>query len=161
MQKENYSVDGLDHLDRSIIQTLRKNSRLGIKQIAGTIGLTTTPTFERIKRLERTGVIKGYTIDVDRTKIARGLCVFCYVSLKEHNLELLQKFEQQVVGLAEVERCYHVAGEHDYVLFISVPDMEAYAHFLKNELTAIPSISNVHSTFVLSEIPTVLSGSSI
>jgi Lrp/AsnC family transcriptional regulator, leucine-responsive regulatory protein len=148
-------MEKLDNTDRAILGILKKNARIGTKQVADQIGLTTTPTFERIKRLERIGVITGYTLSTDRKKIGRGLCIFCYVTLKEHNLELLKQFEERVAELAQVEQCFHVAGDHDYVLFISVPDMEAYEHFLKNQLTAIPSISNVHSTFVLSEIPTV------
>jgi len=64
----------------------------------------------------------------------------------------LEGFEKKVVGLKQVEQCFHVAGDHDYLLFISVSDMEEYEHFLKNELTAIPSIANVHSSFVLSEV---------
>jgi DNA-binding Lrp family transcriptional regulator len=145
-------MERLDDIDLKIIDVLKKNARSGIKQVAENVGLTSTPTFERIKRMERTGVIDGYTVQLDRKRIGRALCAFCYVTLREHNLDLLQQFEKKVIELAQVEKCYHVAGEHDYILFISVPDMEAYEYFLKNELTAIPSISNVHSTFILSEI---------
>lgn len=145
-------MEQLDHIDRAILECLSENAKQSLKEIAEQIGLSTTPTFERIKRLERTGVIAKYTVQLDRKKVGRGLCVFCHVTLREHKLEMLEGFERKVVGLKQVEQCYHVAGDHDYLLFISVSDMEEYEHFLKNELTAIPSIANVHSSFVLSEV---------
>lgn len=145
-------MEKLDLIDQAIIECLQENAKQSVKQIASQVGLSVTPTFERIKRLERTGVIDRYTVELDRKKIGRGLCVFCHVTLREHKLELLEGFEKKVVGLKQVEQCFHVAGDHDYLLFISVSDMEEYEHFLKNELTAIPSIANVHSSFVLSEV---------
>jgi DNA-binding Lrp family transcriptional regulator len=114
--------------------------------------LTVTPTYERIKRLERIGVITSYTACLNKKLIGKGLQVFCQVSLKEHNLELLESFEQMVVSFDEVSNCYHIAGDHDYALLIEVSDMGEYEAFLKQSLAKIPSIMNVQSSFVMSAI---------
>ena len=142
----------MDAIDNAIIEILSENSKLGTKEIAIQVGLTITPTYERIKRLERSGVIKRYTVDLDKKAIGKNLQVFCQVSLKEHNLKLLKKFEEQVVSLPEVSACYHIAGDHDYALLIEVYDMDAYETFLREKLAVIPSIGNVQSSFVMSEI---------
>lgn len=149
-------MNKLDKVDMAILDCLQENAKMSTKQIAEQVGLSTTPTFERVKRLEREGVINKYTVELDRKKIGRSLCVFCHVTLREHKLEHLEGFERKVVGLSQVEYCYHLAGNHDYLLFISVSDMEEYEHFLKNELTAIPSIANVHSSFVLSDVRSLI-----
>lgn len=142
----------MDKIDREILEILRKNAKLGMKEIAGQIGLTVTPTYERVRRLERSGVITGYTVQLNKKKIGKNLQVFCQVSLKEHNLTLLKKFENQVVNLPQVSACYHIAGDHDYALLIEVEDMDAYENFLREHLASIPSIANVQSSFVMSEI---------
>ena len=142
----------MDKIDQAILEILTENSKLGTKEIAAQVGLTITPTYERIKRLEKSGVIKSYTVELDKNAIGKGLQVFCQVSLKEHNLKLLKKFEDQVVEFPEVTACYHIAGDHDYALLIEVFDMSAYEQFLREKLATIPSIANVQSSFVMSEI---------
>ena len=133
----------MDKIDRAILEILSENSKLGTKEIATQVGLTLTPTYERIKRLEKSGVIKNYTVELDRKAIGKSLQVFCQVSLKEHNLKLLKKFEDQVVEFPEVSACYHIAGDHDYALLIEVFDMSAYEKLLREKLATIPSIANV------------------
>ncbi len=142
----------MDAIDRAILEILEENAKLGTKEIAQQVGLSVTPTYERIKKLEREGIIQRYTIELDKKKIGKGLQVICYVSLKEHNLNLLQQFEEQIIALPEVVTCYHVAGDHDYALMIDIQDMETYEQFLRHKLTAIPSIVNVRSSFVMNEI---------
>lgn len=142
----------LDDIDYAIIEILQENSKLGMKEIAVQIGLTVTPTYERIKKMEKTGVIQGYSVRLDKRKIGKGLNVFCMVSLKEHNLELLEVFEKKIKSLKEVENCFHIAGDYDYVMQIEVADMDEYETFLKYKLASIPSISNVQSSFVMSTI---------
>ena len=133
----------MDKIDRAILEILSENSKLGTKEIATQVGLTLTPTYERIKRLEKSGVIKNYTVELDRKAIGKSLQVFCQVSLKEHNLKLLKKFEDQVVEFPE---------DHDYALLIEVFDMSAYEKLLREKLATIPSIANVQSSFVMREI---------
>ncbi|MDC0099850.1 Lrp/AsnC family transcriptional regulator [Crocinitomicaceae bacterium] len=125
----------MDKIDRAILEILSENSKLGTKEIAMQVGLTLTPTYERIKRLEKSGVIKNYTVELDKKAIGKSLQVFCQVSLKEHNLKLLKKFEDQVVEFPEVSACYHIAGDHDYALLIEVFDMSAYEKLLREKIS--------------------------
>ncbi|GAB5417217.1 MAG: Lrp/AsnC family transcriptional regulator [Crocinitomicaceae bacterium] len=142
----------MDAIDRAILEILEENAKLGTKEIASQVGLSVTPTYERIKKLEREGIIQRYTIEVDKKSTGKGLQVFCYVSLKEHNLELLRRFEKQIISLPEVATCFHIAGDHDYALMVEIQDMETYEQFLRHKLTTIPSIVNVRSSFVMNEI---------
>jgi len=142
----------VDKIDKAILEILEENSKLGTKEVAAQVGLTVTPTYERIKRLERDGVIKKYTIELDKNQVGKNLQVFCHVSLKEHNLELLKQFENKITVLPEVSACYHIAGDHDYALFIEVSNIQSYEQFLLQKLAIIPSIANVQSFFVMNEI---------
>ena len=142
----------LDKIDKKILSIFSSNSKLGNKEIATEIGLSITPTFERIKRLERHGVIKNYVAILDKKKIDKGLHVLCQVSLKAHNLDLLLGFENEIVHLHEVNSCYHIAGNYDYLLSIEVKDMDEYQEFLKQKLASIPNIANVQSSFVMSTL---------
>lgn len=152
-QTEKHSEEvQLDETDLRILEILRSNSKLGNKEIAADVGLSVTPTFERIKRMERQGVIKGYTAVLDKKKIGKGLLVLCQVSLRAHNSDLLIGFEDEVVHLDEVASCYHIAGNYDYLLSIEVKDMDEYQRFLKEKLAAIPNIANVQSSFVMSTL---------
>lgn len=142
----------IDDIDRKIIKLLVKNSKSGNKEIAEKVGLTITPTYERIKRLEREGIIESYTVKLNKKRTGKGLLVFCMVSLKEHNADLIKEFENDVVHLKEVSSCHHIAGDYDYLLQIEVNDIEEYQKFLKKKLASIPNIANVRSSFAMSTL---------
>ena len=142
----------MDKIDKAILEILEENAKLGTKEIASQIGLTVTPTYERIKRLEKAGVIKRYTVELDSFQIGKGLQIFCYVTLKEHKRKTIEEFESKVMRLAEITACYHIAGNHDYALHIRVSDMVEYENFLRDRLATLPSIANVQSSFVMREI---------
>lgn len=142
----------LDHVDRSLLMLLQKDSTQTIKQLAATLHLTSTPVFERIKRLEKAGIIKRYRAEINAEKIGKELLIFSHVSLKEHSKEFLQNFEDQIRQLPEVADCFHVSGEHDYLLKVYVSNMKGYREFLTEKLAKIKNISNVHSSFVVESI---------
>jgi Lrp/AsnC family leucine-responsive transcriptional regulator len=142
----------LDGIDKQIIKLLQENGKMNNKEVAGKIGLSVTPTFERIKRLERMGVIEGYTAVINRKAIGKDLKVMCQVSLKSHEKEGIDVFESAIRELKEVSHAYHVAGATDYLLTIEVASMEVYQDFLKNQLARIPHIGQVNSSFVMSEL---------
>lgn len=142
----------LDVLDLKIIEILKENSKLSYKEIADKIGLSTTPTYERIKRLEKNNVILKYTIYENKVLLDKGMKVYCQVSLKGHNKELIELFEKEVIKLKEVVTLHHIAGNMDYLLFIETKDIETYHHFLREKLASIPNIANVQSSFVLKSL---------
>ncbi|MDZ4705309.1 MAG: Lrp/AsnC family transcriptional regulator [Saprospiraceae bacterium] len=122
------------------------------KEVAAQLNMTTTPVYERIKRMEEDGYIRKYVALADKDKLGLSLLAFCNVSLKEHARDALLNFEEQVRDLPEVIECYHIAGLFDYLLKVVVTDMAAYQHFIVNKLAAFDNIGNVQSMFVMTEI---------
>jgi DNA-binding Lrp family transcriptional regulator len=142
----------LDKTDRQILKLLQNDCMMNTKQIADKVGLTITPVHERIKRMEKVGVIEKYVAILNKAKVGRSLTVFCNVSLQLHSRPQLKKFEQSIVKFDEVMECYHTAGTFDYLLKVITEDMNAYQLFLTNKLAALENISNVQSSFVMTEI---------
>ncbi len=143
-------IVNLDVTDKKILNLLQQNSKANIKEIALKIGLTQTPTYERIKRLEKDGVIKNYIAVLDKEKVGYTIEVFCQVTLLVHSKEMITRFENAINKIDEVMECFHVAGNYDYLLKIIVKDMNSYQAFLKNKLSVLDSVANVQSTFVMS-----------
>lgn len=142
----------LDATDLRILQLLQEDAKITTKEIAAQLGMTTTPVFERIKRMEREGFIKNYVALLDKTKVGLGLVAFTNVSLKEHFTDFLMRFEEAVRLLPEVMECYHIAGHYDYLLKVVVKDMPAYQHFVAKKLAGFENIGRVQSSFVMTEV---------
>jgi Lrp/AsnC family leucine-responsive transcriptional regulator len=142
----------LDEIDYKILHLLQEDAQTTNKEIAAKLGLTTTPVHERIKRMERDGVIQKYTAIIDRRKLDKNLIVFVNVSLKEHAKEFLEKFENEVQLLNEVVECYCISGDSDFLLKIIVKDMDEYRNFILNKLAALSNIGNAQSHFVVTEV---------
>ena len=145
-------MESLDRTDVKILNLLQQNSRLTNKELAYELGLTVTPVYERVKRLEKHGYIKQYVALLDTNKLGQGLIVMAQISLKEHAKHQLKKFEEKIRPLPQVMECYYVAGGSDYILKIAVPNMDAYQKFLVDELATIEHIGHVQSFFVMTEI---------
>lgn len=142
----------MDKTDRSILLLLQKDGKITIKEIAERLNLTTTPIFERVKKLEREGYIKSYKAILDRKKAGLQLMVFCNVTLNLHQTDYLKKFEKDIQQFPEVVECYHVAGMFDYLIKIYAENMERYQDFLSNKLASLENISKVQSSFVMTEV---------
>ncbi len=140
----------LDETDKKILTILQQNSKANIKEIGLKISLTQTPTYERIERLEKLGIIQKYIAVLNKEKIGYTVEVFCQVTLLVHSKELITKFEKAVNAMEEVIECFHVAGNYDYLLKVIVKNMNSYQYFLKNKLSVLDSVGNVQSTFVMS-----------
>lgn len=143
---ESYQID---EIDSKILELIKRNSKLGTKEIASQVGLTVTPTYERIKRLEKRGIIKSYIAIIDKKKQGFALSVLCNVQLKSHAAEFLDEFEEKIIHLEEVTDCFHIAGNFDYLLKVTIKDMDSYAVFVKEKLAVIPHIATVQSSFVM------------
>lgn len=142
----------MDKIDRAILNHLQHDAKLNIKQIASKVGLTVTPTYERIKRLELNGVIKSYVAILDKEKIDKTLEVFCNVSLSSHSKDIITSFEVKIANFHEVMDCYHITGQSDYLLKIIVADINEYQQFLVNKLAVLDNVSNVQSQFVMTNV---------
>lgn len=142
----------LDNTDKKLLTLLQNDAKLTTKQLAHHLGLTLTPVFERIKKLEKQGAISKYVAILNKEKIGRKLIAFCNVSIKEHSREFIHNFESQIIDFPEVMECYHIAGMYDYMLKINTRDMDSYHDFIYNKLATIENIGNVRSSFVMNEL---------
>ena len=142
----------LHKLDIEILNILQKDSTIAVKDIGERIGLSTTPTYERLKRLEQEGVITKYVALVDREKVGLNLLVYCNIVLKEQSKKTLMSFESAVLKMPEVLEVISISGTYDYMLKIVAQDINAYNDFVVNVISNIPNIGQYHSNIVLKEV---------
>ncbi len=142
----------LDSIDKKLLSLLQTDSKMTSKELSLKLNLSVTAVYERIKKLEREGIIANYVALLNRNKISKGFVVFCHIKLIQHAKEFLQKFEHEVVRLDEVLECFHVSGDYDYILKVCVENMEAYREFMVTKLTTLQHIGSTHSTFMISEV---------
>ena len=145
-------IEKLDHVDLQILRTLQGNARLTIKELASKVSLSSTPVFERLKRLENSGYIKKYIAVLDAEKLNQGFVVFCNVKLSRINREIAEEFTRIIRGIPEVTECYNISGSYDYLLKIHAPNMKYYQEFLLNVLGTIGSLGSLESMFVMDEV---------
>ena len=141
----------MDFIDKQIIRFLQNDAKMTIKEIASKLNLSTTPVFERIKKLEENNVITGYHAQINKSALNLELTVFCAISLKEHQHEYLMQFEKEINQLNEVLFCYHLGGNADYLLHIVVKNINAYHEFITLKLAIVQNIATVQSSFVMKE----------
>ena len=141
-----------DSIDRKLISQLQKDSKVTTKQLSLELNLSVTAVYERIKKLERVGVIEKYVAVVNKEKIGKSFMVFCHIKLVKHSNEYITKFESEVVQFDEVLECYNVSGDNDYILKVVVRNMKAYRGFINLKLTSLDHIGSTHSTFIMSEL---------
>ena len=141
----------LDATDIKILELLQKDARATTKSLSSQLNLSTTPVFERIKRLERDGIINKYVALIDAKKVDLLLTAFISISLTKHTRMYLEKFVNEVNNYPEVMECYHIAGNFDFLLKVLVRDIEAYESFTLSKLSTIANLGQVHSSFVLSK----------
>jgi Lrp/AsnC family leucine-responsive transcriptional regulator len=141
-----------DAVDLKLLNLLQRDGKQTTKWLAQQCGLSSTAVFERVKRLENSGIINRYVALLDNNKIGKSLRVFCQVALNQHVKTNVIQFENEVSQLPEVVSCYHIGGAYDYMLEILVRDMQEYRNFLVGKLTAINSIGSTQSSFVIAEV---------
>jgi len=142
----------LDKTDRRILNLIQTNARLTIQEIGQQINLSKTPVHERIKRLEREGVIAQYVTLIDKKKVGNSLMVYCQVTLDKQTRDTFAGFDTAVRDLPEVLECNRVSGTFDYLLKIVSRDMEAYNRFYQERLSVIPGMLHISSFFVMDEV---------
>ena len=141
----------LDETDRKILRILQHNSDLTVKELAAKLHLSTSPTFERQKRLERDGYIERYMAVLNPRKVGNGIMVLCNIRLKQHSQELIQEFMDVVQNIEEITECYNTSGDYDFLIKVYAHDMKSYQQFMLNTLGTINCIGSLHSIFVIDE----------
>ncbi|QUQ65776.1 Lrp/AsnC family transcriptional regulator [Kutzneria sp. CA-103260] len=135
----------MDDVDRSILAVLEQDGRISNADLAARVGLSPSPCLRRVRRLEETGVIRGYRALIDPAAVGRGLRVFAGVRLVRHARADVVAFEQAVLKLDEVVHSHHVTGNYDYLLQVEVADLPAYEDFHANRLASLPGVAAVSS----------------
>lgn len=141
----------LDDTDFKILDLLQEDSRLTIKKLSSLLNLSTTPIFERIKKMEKGGYIKKYLTLLNDRKLGLKQVVFIQLTLKEHSRSYIEKFANEVKQFPEVMECYRITGNFDFLIKVLVTDIEAYENFILTKLSLLPNLGNVQSHIALSE----------
>ncbi len=142
----------LDIVDHQILKLLQADAKLNVNDIAQRLNLTKTPIYERIKRLERTGVIDKYVAIVDRKKFTSSIIIFLSGSLSVSKFEQTQEFYDAVMKIDEVLECYLLGGDKDFLLKVIAKDLDSYHEFYSDKIASIPHIGEIRSSFVLKEV---------
>ncbi len=142
----------LDATDRKILKLLQEDARMGIKTIAARVNMTKTPVYERIKRLEKAGVITKYVAVVDRKKVSPSMIIFLSGALAVTAFEQIQEFYEAVEKIPEIMECYLMGGENDFLLKVVVKDLDEYNTFYSQKLATLPRVGHIRSSFVLNEV---------
>ena len=143
----------LDRTDLRILEALQGNGGLTNQQLADAVGLSPSPCSRRVQKLEAAGIIIKRETVLDARKLGLDLTVMIQISMDRHTPERFANFEEKVASFSEVQQCYLVTGQDaDYLLKVVVPDIDAYQHFLLNQITRIEGVSGVHSSFVMRRV---------
>ena len=142
----------MDVIDKKLLYLLQTDTKKTTKELSLKLNLSVTAVYERIKKMEREGIVDKYVALLNRNKINKGFVVFCHLKLLQHTKEFINQFEKEVVKLNEVLECFHVSGDYDYILKICVKDMEEYREFMVTKLTTLQHIGSTHSTFMIGEV---------
>jgi len=144
----------IDAIDRKILRVLQEDASLSVAEIGDRVGLSSTPCWKRVQRMESEGIIIGKVALVDQNKIGLGLSVFVSVESGDHSDAWLKKFAQAVSAMPEVMEFYRMAGDVDYMLRVVVADMPSYDVFYKKLISAV-ALKNVTSRFAMEKIKSV------
>ena len=142
----------MDQYDHNILGHLQEDGRATNVELAETVGLSPSPCLRRGRELERQGVIRQYAALLDPAAVGLGVSVLAQVSLERQVEALLDDFEAHIRARPEVVECYLMTGDHDYMLRIVVPDLEAYRTFVLDHLAKAPGVSNIRSSFALKQV---------
>lgn len=147
MQKNN-----LDEMDRRILRVLSQDGRASFQEIGKQVGLSPSPCWQRIKRMEESGVIKGYEARIDVAELGFRDSLIVMLTLEQHSDEMLERFEQALAEIPEVIEAYLVSGEHDYFIRVAVKDTRDYERLLREKLYKIVGLRHSVSSFVLRQL---------
>ncbi|WP_299308817.1 Lrp/AsnC family transcriptional regulator [uncultured Croceicoccus sp.] len=142
----------MDETDWKILRTLQADPDLSINALSEHVGLSHTPCWRRLKRMEEDGVIRGRSLLLNERKLGLGVDVFANIRLSRHDSETLDAFESAVQSLPNIVECFLVGGESDYVLRVITGSIEEYERYLKKTLVHLPGVSSVNSSFAMRRV---------
>ncbi len=157
MRIRTHTVKDLDRIDRKILRLLQDDGRMSITILSEKVGLSVTPCAERVKRLERDGIISGYHARLNPQALGQGLLVFVQIKLAAKSGALFEEFRREVRKLPNLLECHLVSGDFDYLIKARIPEINAYRKLLGDQLLSLPGASESRSYIVMEEIKESLS----
>ena len=142
----------MDNIDKKIIKELQLNARISNEELAEKVNLSASPCLRRVRKLESSGVLTGYTAVVDQVLCGLGMNVFLSVRLEKPDKEIMKNFEQAVSELDEVLECYLMTGSRDYLLKVVSNDLKSYEVFIRDKFSNLPGISSIESSFAFGHV---------
>lgn len=142
----------MDNIDKKIIRELQLNARISNEELAEKVNLSASPCLRRVRKLESSGVLIGYTAVVDQVLCGLGMNVFLSVRLEKPDKEIMKNFEQAVSELDEVLECYLMTGSRDYLLKVVSNDLKSYEAFIRDKFSNLPGISSIESSFAFGHV---------
>jgi Lrp/AsnC family leucine-responsive transcriptional regulator len=142
----------MDKTDKKILNILQEYGRITNSKLAAEIGISPPAMLERVKRLEASGMIRQYAALIDREKAGYGLLAIIIISVSLNDIKSLTDVKGKLVILEEVQECYQLTGDVDFLLKVAVRDMPSYTSFINDKLTGIPGIQNIRTSFVLETV---------
>lgn len=142
----------VDDVDRDILRAYQHDPDISMEELGAKVGLSHTPCWRRVRRLQAAGVIRGKSLDVDRQALGLDVVMLLQVRLKQHDERTLIEFEKRVQQQPEIMDCYSIAGDHDYFLRIVCRSAKDYEILLKKTLLHLPGIASVNSHFAMNEV---------
>lgn len=142
----------LDATDRQILEMLQEDAKINVKEIAAKLNMTKTPIYERIKRLEKEGIISKYVTLLNRRKLSSSIIVFLEGSLRVEKFEQADEFFEAVEAIPEIVECYLLGGENDFMLKVIAPELDKYHDFYATKIASLPRVGQIKSSFVIKEI---------
>ncbi|MCO8068762.1 Lrp/AsnC ligand binding domain-containing protein [Acinetobacter schindleri] len=146
----------LDRIDRMILDILQRDGRIAISELAARVNLSTTPCSERVKRLERDGIIMGYYARLNPEKLERNLLVFLEIKLSAKSGDVFEQVARDLSEIPEVLECHLISGDFDYLVKARLKEMSAYRRLLGELLKKLPSSASSHSYVVMEEVKETL-----
>ena len=156
MRIQKASTRTLDKLDRHILKILQQEGRISMKDLGERVGLSVTPCIERVKRMERDGVISGYYAKVDPASLGAKLLVFVEITLNSKSASAFEQFRREVLRIPEVQECHLVSGDFDYLIKARIHEMAEYRKLLGDMLLELPGAAQSKSYVVMEEIKETL-----
>lgn len=138
----------MDNKDRQILRALQRNGRMTNLELAEQVNLSPSPCLRRVRNLEKAGVLKGYSADVDAEAYGLALTAFVRITLEKHNEDTVKTFERRVIALDEVQECHMLTGPTDYLLRVVVAGLAAYEDFIRTRIHPIGGIGSIDTSFV-------------
>ncbi|MYM63077.1 Lrp/AsnC family transcriptional regulator [Pseudomaricurvus sp. HS19] len=142
----------LDDFDIKILRALQENADYSMNELGDLVGLSHTPCWRRIKRLENDGFIRGKVTLLDAKMLRLGVTVHAYLTIKSHDETSLNAFETAVQEVREIVECYSTTGDKDYMLRVVVESVDHYEQLLKQTLVHLPNVASINSTFALKQV---------